>query len=479
MKIRNTLYILGGMLLSMFASCADEETFSSSKSNLLSFSTDTVRLDTTFSNVPTVTRSLWVFNKSGKGLRNISVQLMNPVQTGFRVNVDGSYLGPSSNYQAHDIEVRNGDSIRVFIECTPRTTNQSDPQSVDDDLVFTLESGVREVIHLNTYSWDATLVDGLTVSRDTTISSTRPLVFRKGITVNEGATLTIAAGTTLYFHQDAGLDVYGRLVADGTVEKPVVLRGDRIDWMFDYLPYDLTPGQWQGVHFRSTSFGNILRNTDLHSAYNAIVCDNSSLDQRKLLIENTSVHNNQGHGLLAHNVWVEAVNSIFSNSLGDCVNVVGGKLVLDFCTLAQFYPFSGNRRSAIYLSNHDEDGNLPLDASISNSLITGYADDVVSGYKDDYPNMKYHFDYCVIRTPEPKDDEILNYQNVVFEEVKDTTIYGEKNFKKLDTDNLWYDFRLDSVAAAIGKANPSSAVLYDRNGVHRDDKPDAGCYEFK
>lgn len=39
------------------AGCADEESFSSSRSHLLAFSADTVSLDTTFSNVPTPTRS--------------------------------------------------------------------------------------------------------------------------------------------------------------------------------------------------------------------------------------------------------------------------------------------------------------------------------------------------------------------------------------------------------------------------------------
>ena len=56
------LYILiGGMATAFMVSCADDESFSSSRTDLLSFSTDTVSLDTTFSNVPTPTRSFWVY----------------------------------------------------------------------------------------------------------------------------------------------------------------------------------------------------------------------------------------------------------------------------------------------------------------------------------------------------------------------------------------------------------------------------------
>ena len=66
---------------------------------MLAFSVDSVRLDTTFSNVPTPTASCWVYNRSGKGIRCSSVRLENGKQAGFRVNVDGSYVGGTVGYQ--------------------------------------------------------------------------------------------------------------------------------------------------------------------------------------------------------------------------------------------------------------------------------------------------------------------------------------------------------------------------------------------
>ena len=84
--------IIACMVSVAMAGCADEESFSSSRSHLLAFSADTVSLDTTFSNVPTPTRSFWVYNRSGKSLRCSTVRLENGNQTGFRVNVDGSFL---------------------------------------------------------------------------------------------------------------------------------------------------------------------------------------------------------------------------------------------------------------------------------------------------------------------------------------------------------------------------------------------------
>ena len=45
------LYIMGvGMAMSaLFASCADDESFSTSRGDVLSFSVDTLKMDTTFS----------------------------------------------------------------------------------------------------------------------------------------------------------------------------------------------------------------------------------------------------------------------------------------------------------------------------------------------------------------------------------------------------------------------------------------------
>lgn len=63
--------------------------------NRLTFSIDTLSLDTTFANVPTTTHSFWAYNRSGEGLRCASVRLASGNQTGFRVNVNGTYLGPT------------------------------------------------------------------------------------------------------------------------------------------------------------------------------------------------------------------------------------------------------------------------------------------------------------------------------------------------------------------------------------------------
>ncbi len=465
------------MALVTLAACKDDDSFTVSTANLLTFSTDTVKIDTVFSNVPTATRSFWVYNRSGDGLRCRTVRLANGASTGYRVNVDGQYLATSADYTVSGIEIRHKDSIRVFVELTSPENGQTEPQLSTDDLVFTLESGVEQKVNLRAYTWDALKYNGVHITKDSTLSSPlKPVIVYGGVVVDSGATLRIAAGTTLYFHNDAGIAVHGTLQTLGEAGREVVLRGDRIDHMFDYLPYDRVPGQWQGVHFYGTSYGNMLTYTDLHSAYNGVVVDSSDVKKQKLTVANTTIHNCQGYGLWAVAARMTVTNSAITNALNDCMRIDGGYVTVNHCTLAQYYPFDAARMAALRFTST----RVALDTlAVSNSLVTGYADDEVYGEQGDSARaFHYAFDHCVLRTPQVTTADSVHFTGVVYEDVADTTCYGTKHFVKIDTENLAYDFDLDSLSAAVGKANVRTALPTDRLGRRRDDAPDAGAYEY-
>lgn len=479
MKLKNIYTLFLFAFVSMQISCVDDDSFTSSTSNRLSFSTDTVKMDTVFSHVPTSTKTFWVYNKSGDGIRCTNVRLENGNQTGFRVNVDGSYLGESSGFQVNDIEVRNKDSIRVFVELTSPYNYKDVPQRLEDNLVFSLESGIQQKVNICAYTWDADVINGLTVAKDTTITSTKPIIVYNGIKVLNGATLTLGAGTTLYFHDKSGLDIYGKLAVNGTASDNVIFRGDRIDNMFNYLPYDNVSGQWKGIHIYESSYGNSIDYADIHSACDGIVCDSSDVSKLKLKLYNSIVHNCKGAGLESNNSVVDVENCQITNTYGDCVSIYGGGALFLNCTIAQFYPFDSNRGKALIFSNYKKDHTYPLyDFKCYNTIITGYGDDEILGSaKDSTTAYTYYFDHCLLRTPKIEGDT-LRLVNNIWEDVKDTVTAGSKNFKKIDTDNLRYDFQLRSVSKAIGTANPNYYLENDRIGVRRDDKPDMGCYEY-
>lgn len=482
MKIHKLLFwlLIALMTQTLITACTDDDSFSASSSNLLTFETDTVKLDTTFSKVPTATKSFWVYNHSGDGIRCLNVRLENGNQTGFRVNVDGVYLGQASGYQVQDVEIRKNDSIRVFVELTSVMQQTDKPQKVEDNLVFTLESGVQQKVNLNAFSWDAEFLQDVVVHGDSTIQSTKPIVVYGNLTVDTLATLTIGEGTTLYFHNNAGINVYGRLLCKGTAENNVVLRGDRIDRMFDYLPYDRVSGQWQGIHIYGSSYDNLIEYTDIHSPYSGIECDSADVTKMKLRLVNSTIHNCQGFGFEGRNCKLEILNCQISNTLANCASFVGGDILINNSTFAQFYPFDGERGPALYFDNYYPLKNL----TCLNSLITGYADDVLMGSNRNVKDsgtekeFNYLFDHCVIRTPKVVTDDSIYFKNVIYEDVEDTTRGSWKHFVKIDTDNLVYDFRLDSISTAIGKADSKTALPTDRNALPRDEEPDAGAYEY-
>ena len=456
------------------AACAEDESFSTSRGDVLSFSVDTVKMDTTFSNVPTPTHSFWVYNRSGKALRCSSVRLENGNQTGYRVNVDGSYLSPEAGYQTQDVEIRKGDSIRVFVELTSPLQHTDDPQLVADNLLFQLESGVEQKVNLKAYSWDAQLLTNLRVSENQTLQSRQPIVIYGGIRVDSLATLTVGAGTTLYFHENAGVQVYGTLKLQGSADAEVVMRGDRIDHMFDYLPYDRTPGQWQGIELMSSSYGNEMTYADIHSAYHGVLVDSSDVSRQKLLMQSSTVHNCQGYGVMIDSAKVQLYNCQITNTLQHPLYVHGGDVEVNGCTIAQFYPFDARRETAIgFLAP------LP-NLTVKNSLVTGYHDDeVVWSEPKEGEVFNFSFDHCVLRTEKMQTDDSLKFTNVIYEDLKDTTKFGEKHFKLFDTDNLKYDFHLRKESAAVGVADPATSLPFDRNGMRRKEQPAVGCYELE
>ena len=472
---KSWIFTLLFIVVASLCSCNDDDSFTLSPSNLLTFSTDTVSLDTVFSNVSTATKTFWVFNRSGDGIRCQNVRLERGNQTGFRVNVDGTYLGEASGFQTSNVEIRNKDSIRVFVELTSPLNYSDGPVAWQDQLLFTLESGAVQKVVLSAHTWDATFVNNLHVSGNQTIQETKPVVVYGGITVDSAATLTIAAGTTLYFHNDAGIDVYGKLLCKGEPNANVTLRGDRIDHMFDYLPYDNVSGQWKGIRIHESSFGNIFDYTDIHSTYDGVVIDSCDISQSTLEMNACTIHNCQGYGLLADHCKMSLANCQLTNTLGDCLLVNGGDVKVASCTLAQFYPFDSNRGVALRLRA----GAGLQSFECVNSLVTGYADDELMGEKGDSTiQFNYAFSHCVLRTPQVDTADSIYFSNVVYEDPKDTVGTGRRHFLKFDTSNLRYDFRLDSVSTAIGKADPSVCLPTDRNGVARDATPDIGAYEY-
>lgn len=416
---RIPLFIL--ILSTLLVGCSDNDKFSSDASAMLDFSIDSVAMDTVFARTSTRTYDFWVYNKGNYGVRINEVRLTRPSQSGFRVNVDGNYV----DSVAYDFEIRKNDSIRVFVEMTAPDTQQDTPQRIEDMLVFSLENGREQPVKLSAYSWKAIFIDEeWVVNEDMTIDERQPVVIRKGIVVGSGATLTLL-NTSLYFHDGAGIEVAGTLKADNCL-----FRGDRLDRMFSYLPYDRVSGQWKGIFIHSASKGNEFRDCEVRSSCAGVTCEENT----SISLLRCTIHNCKGTGLELNQATAMVDSCRITNTLGDCINVIASTIQLNHTTLAQFYPFSADRGVAL---RFDEESVVVCD----NTLVTGYEEDVIMGAGENYS-----FENCILRTLELTDAE--EFVDVVWESPKDEW-QGEKHFVTFDTDNLFYNFTVKEESPAF------------------------------
>ena len=468
------------LLMSVLTACMAEDDYTVEPSEILSFSTDTIAFDTIISGQPTNTYTFQVYNKNKKAIRIPRVYLEGGASSYFKVNVDGTYLEGGS---ASDFEIAAKDSLRVFLFVNAEETNHDFPVFVQDKLVFLLESGVQQSMPLEAYSQDVISFRSKRIETDTILDGNRPFQIFDSLVVEQGATLTVNAGVRLYFHPQANLVVHGQLIVNGTQGSPVIMRGDRLGNMFSEQPYDRIPGQWGGVIFKNSSYGNHLNFCDIHSGSFGIVCDSSGVNVEKLKVENSVIHNTSGDGLNIKMSKVFFGNSQLTNSGGNCVTLRGGHSTFVHCTIGNFYVFTGGRGVALDFSNEENGMRMPLyQAEFINSIITGYSSDEIMGkqserYTEDAFN--YRFINCLLNTP-PYEDE--NLVNCLWEEdVKETA--REKNFiPEFDLDKLIFSFSLSPASQAVNRGDADYTQIYypnDRNGISRlsDEGPDMGCYE--
>lgn len=472
-------------------SCSEEEEFAYDNSTHLMFSTDTVTFDTIFTSIGSATKRFKIYNKNKKGVRIESVRLGSGGNSGFRVNLDGV-----SNTQFSDVEIYHGDSIFCFVEVTIDPHDSDLPLLKSDSLIFTLPNGVVQKVFLQAYGQDIIELRDKHITTDMTLDSKRPYVIYNNLTVEECATLTIQPGTTLYFHADAGLEVHGSLVAEGTIQQPIIMRGDRTDKLLPYLPYDRTAGTWQGIKLHPESNGNKLTNCNIHGGKFGIMMlsnDKSPKSENRLYILNSIIHNVSGNALYIIDGQATIHNSQISNAKGYCAAIIGGNVEFTHCTLAQFYIWD-EYLGALYFANHEGDEEYPLNQlTFNNSIITGYRNDEIFGSQlhDSDINFNYRFNNCLINTILTEDDEpnflecvvdTINDSKRGKESYKDLAKSREGNFRSVDTNNFTYSFQLDTLSVARkmgdGKFTPSDCKT-DLNGIERpSNKPDVGCYQL-
>lgn len=455
-----------------------DENYSTNPSHRLSFSADTLAFDTVFTTVGSATKQFMVYNHNDQPLLIGEVMLAGSGQTGFRINVDGR-----KGDHFRDIRIQAKDSLFIFVEVTVNPNSANQPLLINDSILFST-NGINQSVLLEAYGQDVNIYKGgVTLTKDTRLTAERPYLIYDSLVVAEGATLDIEEGVTFYMHDKANIISYGKIRANGTFEKPIVFRGDRLDFILnDVLPYDRTPSQWGGVFFRPDSYGNVMNYVIIRNGTTGLTFDESFPEQSKLKISNSQI-TNMGDGLFsAFNCNIEATNSEFSNTGGAVVALIGGKYQFIHCTLANHITLTKRTTSCLLIANNANDKEYPLVASFDNCIIDGSFDAGKEAYKGEIglsdvmgTEFDYRFNHCIIKSIGENNDR---FKDVIFTRTSPSYRLkgGEKNKYR-------FDFRPDSLSTlGVGKADIAIAHKHptDRLGVSRlaNEGPDIGAYEF-
>lgn len=463
-KMRYLLLTFLGLFGLIWSSCIEDD-FTSSPSDLLTFSRDTVNFDTVFSDLGTPTARLLVYNRAKKSVNISHISFKRGDETNFQVNVDGM-----SGKSFQNVEIRGGDSIYVFIECFIDATNDDEPFLVEDKLQF-VTNGVTQEVQVEAYGQNVNRLRDVRITSDTRFTTERAYVIFDSLVVEKGATLTIDPGAKLLFHDKASLTVRGRLNAVGNKDNVIHLRGDRLDNVLPDVAYDIMAGQWHGVRIAAESYDNRMEYVNMRSTVIGLQIDScGNTDRQKLLLVNSWLHNSQSAALTSKYAWVDAFGCCFSEAANGVVELWGGKHRFSQCTMSNYYLFSAMFEPLLCLYHcmpGSEMSDLPLmQASFENSILYGMVSDINEG---DLTGSNVYLRNVLLKSAGTDDDHFIS------------CVWDADPMFFTVREDYYFDYRLHNDSPAIGMGNISyvpAESQYDFYGNYRiaSGNPDLGAF---
>ncbi|RYG34921.1 MAG: hypothetical protein EOO01_31880 [Chitinophagaceae bacterium] len=347
----------------LFFSCKKNDLITSHDASVY-FSTDSLKFDTVFTSVGSVTHSFKIFNNNDGRLKLDRVKLMGGSTSAYRTNINGA-----ATDELQDVEIDAKDSIYVFVTVTIDPNAAQIPFIVSDSILVEY-NGNNKYVQLEAFGKNARFLRAETLSQNTTFDNSLPYVILDGLRVDTGVSLTILPGTELYFHANSPLIVDGTLDAEGTVSNRVLFTGDRLDEYYRDLP-----GSWPGIFFRGSSEGNHLQFCNIINAYQGIVASGaSSSSLPKVRIDQCEIRNIYDAGIYLLATSADISNTLVANCGSNVLIKQGGVYSFTHCTFASYSTFNMFRTEPVVSVYNYNDGDGirmtgDLNATFTNCII--------------------------------------------------------------------------------------------------------------
>lgn len=516
--MKQLLYILLSLIFIISISSCRKNFEYSPSTGALSFSKDTVYLDTVFSKISSSTYNLKVYNTSNSDITIPTLKLGKGEQSKYRLSVDGIFGKTFTN-----IPILAKDSLFIFIETTVNI-NDTGTNALEflytDAIEFDAGKNLQKV-ELATLVKDAVfifpnrdnttkIVEKLTIydngepneteikgrylkDDELTFTKDKPYVIYGYAGVGNGKTLTINAGARIHFHSESGLFVGegGTLKVNGKIstdkkklENEVIFEGDRLESNFSE-----TPGQWGTIWLSKNSDANVFNYATIKNASIGVYSQgNANSPTNKLTLTNTQIYNSSFYGVLSLNSSVKAENLVINKSgQASFAATFGGRYNLTHCTIANYWNGFSRNLPALLVNNFFVDTESKTtyiadltEANFNNCIIYGSDNPefILDELKNDDTAAVFNFKFtnCLVKFEDTKGEfttpnydfkDIKKYENVIFNALP--------NFKNTAKNNLI----IGDESAAKGKGNLlfANQVPTDILNTDRTTTPDIGAYQ--
>lgn len=442
-----------------------KDSFITSSDARLSTSVDSLKYDTVFTSVGSITKSFKINNLNNQKLLLSEVKLMGGATSAFKINVNGV----AANI-VKDIEIAAEDGVYVFVtvNINPNTANL--PFIVKDSIQI-MFNGNTHFVQLEAFGQNANFLRNRIIKGNITWPDNLPYVILGSLRVDTNASLTIEQGCKIYLHADAPVIIDGTLITKGSKQENIIFTGDRLDEDYKNLP-----ASWPGIYFRGSSRDNTLSYTTVKNAYQAVVSEQPSPNANpKIILHQCIIENAYEAGLLCVNSSLQADNSLVINCNRNINILYGGNYLFTNCTVATYSDYVSHKNPVLTVNNFVLQNGTPvtasLDAVFRNSIFwgeDGFVEDEISVGKQGSDNFKVTFNKCLYRGKNDPANSVLT----------DNIKNQDPLFDSIDVSKHYYDFHITRDHAP--GLNKGGITSFSRDLDDKDRNvglPDMGCFE--
>ncbi len=447
-------------------SCNRDDLNFASPTQKLSFSEDTLVLDTVYSQVRSETYAIKIYNNENKDISIPKIYLEGGAASPYKINVDGK---PGISFT--NIPLRKKDSLFIFVEVAPNTSNT---EAIAEDRIQIETAVAKQHITLLSVVQDveffvSTKDNPKILTQNTTWTSTKAKIIYGDLKLADGKSLTIAEGSKVYFHKNANLKIgkNAQLIANGNLGKEVIFRGDRNDTKHDTLPLN-----WGGIQLEQGAVAQ-LNYAKIFGGTTGLVLNNASAT-----IKNTIIHTFQEYGILGINATVNAENLVMNNcGEADLGIFKGGNYNILHSTFANYWNLNGSLPGlGIYAANEYKNGSTTeqgtLNFNLKNSIVYTDRSNAVQLKPTSGQTFSYLFENCLLKYDTSAGFAFDNNSSVI-----NSLKNNDPKFENYFTEKLNLRVKTDSPAKGKGKTATAQAAPLDIVKVSRTTNPTIGAYQ--